>query len=255
MKGAFLMEHKPAGSKKLKDLKKGDIIRTRIPFEENTRDYYNGYHPKEIRGEMYKDRKGDTSKPRFVIVIGHENNDVIYLPMTSQHEGYDSKHQYPLIDNSMTWKKDPDMKSWVELDSLRSVRMDPKWDIQYIGKLIDSDITNIMVQLGKRDIDFESKRDQRAYISIGKNERFERTLEENGYTLSKEQLTGKTYKHENGRTVTKSRWGLVKYHVPLSKEEVTEMIEKREGKPLNDFALAVADLTEKSNNKESETLL
>lgn len=34
--------------KKPKDLRKGDIIRIRVPFEENTSDYYNGYHPKEI---------------------------------------------------------------------------------------------------------------------------------------------------------------------------------------------------------------
>ena len=86
-------------------------------------DYYNGYHPKEIRGgEWYKDRFGDTSKPRFCIVIGREDNNVLYLPMTSRHARCDNKHQYTLQDNSMTWKKNEDMKSYVELDTLRAVQ-------------------------------------------------------------------------------------------------------------------------------------
>ena len=56
--------------RKPKDLRKGDIVFMRIPFEENTSDYYNGYRPKEIRGNLFRDRNGDSSKPRFVIEIG-----------------------------------------------------------------------------------------------------------------------------------------------------------------------------------------
>ena len=67
-----------------------------------------------------------------------------------------------------------------------------------------------------------------------------------------DEFTEKTYRKEDGRTITKSRWGLVKYHVPLSKEEVTELVAKREGKPIDDFTRAVADITEKSVKKESE---
>ena len=167
-------------SRKLKDLKKGDIIRMRIPFEENTPDYYNGYDPKEIRGHMYKDRFGNTSKPRFVIVVGHDADNIMYLPLTSRHSRFDSSHQYELQDNSMTWKKDEDMKSYVEVDSLRARWANPEWDIHYFGRVAENDMVNIMVKLGRRQIDFDSLRDQRVYVSRNKEEAFERKLSENG---------------------------------------------------------------------------
>ena len=43
-------QEKPGGeTRKLQELRKGDIVFLDIPFEENTRDYYNGYTPEEIR--------------------------------------------------------------------------------------------------------------------------------------------------------------------------------------------------------------
>lgn len=249
------MQHVKDEYRKLRDLKKGDIINMRIPFEENTRDYYNGYDPKEIRGHLYKNGFGQTAKFRMVIVIGRDDSSIMYLPLTSRHESqHDSSHQYILQDNSMTYKKDPDMKSYVEVDSLRAVYARPNWDIQYIGRIMENDMVNIMVKLGKRDIDFESKRDQRTYVSRNKEASFERSLKENGYILSKEEQTEKIYSKDDGRTITKSRWGLVKYHVPLSKEEVTKMIMKREGNPVDDFTMAVTNITKNFVNKESEAI-
>lgn len=244
-----------AGVKKLNGLRKGDIIYMRIPFEENTPDYYNGYHPKEIRGgRMYKDRFGDTSKPRFVVVIGHDDSSIIYCSLTSRHSRFDSKHQYMLQDNSMTWKKSPDMKSYVEVDSIRAVYVNPDWDFQYVGRADPNDMANIMSRAGRREIDFGSRRDQRGYISRTKEVSFERRLSENGYVLSDEKSSEKekVYIKEDGRTVTKSRYGLVKYHVPLSKEEVTELVAKREGKPVDSFTRAVTEITERWSKKESE---
>lgn len=254
--GHFFMEQKETEykqyeSRKLCELKKGDIIRTRIPFEENTPDYYNGYYPKQIRGRLFRDRFGNTSKPRFVIVVGYDENNIMYLPLTSRHCRCDERHQYTLQDNSMTWKRDSDMKSYVECNSLRAIRINPEWDMQYIGRIEENDMTNIMVKVGKYEIDFESKRDQRAYISKTKEEAFERRLKENGYTLSHKEFESRTYTSDNGRTVTKSRWGLVKYHVPLSKEEVTKLVAKREGKPMDDFTRAIRNITEKSVIEES----
>lgn len=241
--------------KKPKDLRKGDIIRIRVPFEENTSDYYNGYHPKEIRGgEWYKDRFGDTSKPRFCIVIGREDNNVLYLPMTSRHARCDNKHQYTLQDNSMTWKKNEDMKSYVELDTLRAVHTGEDWNIQSFGRVAENDMTNIMVRLGRRKLDMNSDRDQRIYVSPNKETAFEKQMAENGYIVSESTERGKTYNKEDGRTVTKSKWGFVMYHVPMSKEDVTAMVAKREGKLIDDFAKAVADITEKSARQESEVI-
>ncbi len=255
------MEAKGQKTKNLRDLRKGDILYMGIPFEENTADYYNGYSPKQIRGCEYKNKFGQSGKSRYVIVIGHDGNSIQYLPLTSRHKGFDKDHQYTLKDNSMTHKPEPDMKSYVEIDSLRSVYASPDWKIEYTGRVTENDMVNIMVQLGKRDIDFMSKRDQRGYVSRGKEESFENRLQENGYFLCKNDFDKKTYKNDDGRTVTKSKWGLVKYHVPLSKEEVTELVAVREGKSVtqfkkerdsvDDFARAVTDITEKSVEKES----
>lgn len=239
------MGHREYEIRKLRDLKKGDIVYLRIPYEENTRDYYNGYNPKEIRGHMFKDRFGDTSKPRMVIVVGRDGNNMLYLPLTSRHSGFDSDRHYVLQDNSMTWKKDPDMKSYVEISSLRAVYIDPERDLHYDGRIRENDMVNIMVKLGRREINLESRRDQRAYVSRNKDEAFERHLMENGYMLSKERSDGRVFSGKEGRTVKKSKWGLVHYHVPLSKEEVKRMVEKREEKPEDEFARAVYDITEK----------
>lgn len=247
-------------TKKPSDLRKGDIIRMRIPFEENTPDYYNGHSPKKVRGELYKDRFGNSSKPRFVVVIGRENDNIIYLPLTSRHSGFDNQHQYALQDNSMTWKKDEDMKSYVECHALRAVYANPDWDIQNFGHVAENDMVNIMVKAGKRNINFESKRDQRAYISRAKNDTFEKQLAEQGFVQQKdpsgntynEEIKGTVFAHSDGRTVEKQKWGLVRYHVPLSIQEVTEMVAARESRPVDEFTKAVADITEKTVNKESE---
>lgn len=91
--------------KSLKELRKGDIVHMGIPFEENTTDYYNGYRPQEIRGSLYTDKDGRAAKARYIVVIGHDENNIMYLPLTSRRSGFDEKHQYELEDNSMTYKK------------------------------------------------------------------------------------------------------------------------------------------------------
>lgn len=248
------MEHEEFATRKPKDLRKGDIVRMRIPFEENTPDYYNGYKPEDIRGELYKDRFGSTSKPRFVIVMGQEGRNIIYLPLTSRHSGFDSEHQYTLQDNSMTWKKDPDMKSYVEVDSVRAVYANPNWDIQYIGRAAENDMVNIAVRLGKTTLDMDSKRDQRVYVSRNNTASFERNLAEKGYEVSKSEPNQTTYRNKEGRTITKQKWGLVRYHVPLSKEEVTNLVAERENIPVDEFTKAVTDITEKLASIESEVM-
>lgn len=70
--------------KSLKEVRKGDILYMGIPYEENTKDYYNGYRPQEIRGGLYTDKDGRAAKARYVVVIGRGDNDIIYLPLTSE---------------------------------------------------------------------------------------------------------------------------------------------------------------------------
>ena len=238
--------------RKPKDLRKGDIVFMRIPFEENTSDYYNGYRPKEIRGNLFRDRNGDSSKPRFVIVIGKDDRQLIYLPLTSRHARFDSEHQYMLQDNSMTYRKDPDMKSYVECDALRTVYIKQDWDIQYNGRIAENDMANIMSRVGKRELDLSSRRDQRVYVSQNKTEAFEQKLKKNGYTVTDSRMLEKTWQAEDGKTVTKSKWGLVHFHVPLSKEEVTELVAERERKPVDDFTRAVMTITDNQATERAD---
>lgn len=245
------MDNGEYSTRKLAELEKGDIVYMRIPFEENTPDYYNGYKPEEIRGGLYQNRLGETSKTRQVVVVGHDKNSIQYLTLTSRSNSkHDSKHQYTLQDNSMTKRKDPDMKSYVEVDSLRSVYANPKWDIAYTGRVSQTDMVNIIVRLGTNEIDFESCSDQMAYVSNNRTEEFEKRLDDNGYKLERVTPGKKIYKNGEGRTVEKSEQNVVRYHVPLSKKEVAEMVAVREGRPADDFTMAVADITEKSLKTE-----
>lgn len=245
------MDEVKPGIKKFQSLKKGDVVRMRIPYEENTPDYYNGYSPKEIRGELFKDKYGMDSKPRFVIVIGKDGNNLLYLPMTSRHSRFDTKHQYVLQDNSMTWKRDPDMKSYVEVSSLRAIRIKQEWDVQYFGRIAENDMANIMSQAGKNQLNLESKRDQRVYVSRNNEQKFEEQLFAHGFALTKEEALRKEYKKEDGITVTRTKWGMVKYHVPLSKEEVAALVAERESPPEDDFTRAVRSITESREREQA----
>ena len=83
-------QEKPGGeTRKLQELRKGDIVFLDIPFEENTRDYYNGYTPDEIRGKPFTDRFGRSSRERIGIYIGREGKHMSYLPVTTNSAASD----------------------------------------------------------------------------------------------------------------------------------------------------------------------
>ena len=143
------------------------------------------------------------------------------------------------------------MKSYVEVSSLRAVYVNRKWDLQFFGRIAENDMANIMVQAGKNQLDLNSKRDQRVYVSRNKEQKFEEQLTASGFALVKEEAFQKEYKKEDGRTVTRTKWGMVKYHVPLSKEEVKALVAKRETPPEDDFARAVQSIQTTSEREQS----
>ena len=51
----------------------------------------------------------------------------------------------------MTWRKDDEMKSYVEIDTLRAIHTKEDWNIQSFGQVAENDMANIMVQLGNSD--------------------------------------------------------------------------------------------------------
>ena len=222
-------------TRKLAQLRRGDVINIRIPFEENTRDYYNGYKPEEIRDAPFTDRFGKSAKTRMVIYIGRDEETLLYLPLTSKTgHAHDVLHQYQLKDNSMLPSRDPARKSFVEVDSLRAIKVSKYWDLNYTARIGNEDLNNILHRVSNNTMQFDTKRDQRGYIPTFMRETFERELYQGGYQLALEDDYQRTYrKPSTGQVVSRTRYGMVHYHYPLSKEEVREMVAQREGRSLH----------------------
>lgn len=216
-------------TRKLTALRKGDIVNINVLYEENTRDYYNGYKPEEIRGHRFKDRFGQSQKRRMVIYIGRDGDTMLFLPLTSQTAESSIPHQYILKDNSMTPRRNPDMKSYVDVENLRAVHISYHRDIAYTGRITKEDLANIMHRLSNFTLQFNSRRDQRGYVPDDMEEVFQAELENQGYQLRSETEYKKTYAKESGETVTRTKYGIVHYHVPVTKEQVYIMVCHREG--------------------------
>lgn len=249
-------------TRKLHDLRRGDIINMRVPFEENTRDYYNGYKPEEIRGRPFTDRFGQSGKERMVIYMGRMGQTMLYLPLTSkQHDADERYEQYELKDNSMTPKKDPTRKSYVETHTLRSMKINRNRNLDYTGRLNKLDLGNIIHRIANNTLQLDSNRDQRGYIPNTMREVFLMELIHQGFCDWRQTPYGDVYrKKDQSSSVTLTQFGMVHYHVNVTKEEVHEMISKREGRPLPplkdsslDFQQQVQQLTNGKETKQYAT--
>ena len=215
-------------TRKITQLKRGDIINIKAPFEENTKDYYNGYTPEQIRGHKFTDRFGLSAKSRMVIYIGRDNQTLYYLPVTSKQKRGDLPHQYELKDNSMTPKADADRHSYVECENLRAIEIPFGTDIPYTNRITNEDLANIMHRISNIALQFDSQRDKRGYITPEMKETFEQELTSRGFTVRKETEDRKIWRKKNVE-VTQTKYGLIHYHVDMSKQDVTIMVSKREG--------------------------
>lgn len=212
----------------LQHLRKGDIVWIDAPFEENTRDYYNGYHPKAIRGNLYTDRFGRTGKSRMVMYLGRDERLMFYLPLTSSAGNYfDPMYQYKLTDNSMTYKPTPDTQSFVETAAVRVVGVHPMRPLPYDGRVTKEDLGRILYQVTGHSFRMEGTKDRRGYISDPVQPTWETMLLSDGYRkVEKEDRI--VYK-KSGHIITRTQYGMVSYHQCLTKEEVREKVQLREG--------------------------
>lgn len=246
-------------TRKLQDLRRGDIINIRVPFEENTRDYYNGYKPGEIRGRPFTDRFGQSGKERMVIYMGRMGQTMLYLPLTSkQHDTNERYEQYELKDNSMTPKKDPTRKSYVETHTLRSMWIGRQRELSYTGRINKWDLGNIIHRIANNTLQLDSNRDQRGYIPNTMREVFLMELIHQGFGDWKQTPYGDVYTKKDKRSsVTLTSFGMVHYHVNATKDEVHEMVSRREGRPLPplkesslDFQQKIQQLTNRKETKQ-----
>lgn len=244
---------------KLHDLHMGDIVLLNVPFEENTRDYYNGYKPLEIRDKPFQNRLGQTSKIRPVVYIGHDRNTISYLGITSHASACcDSLHQYKLKNKSFMREGDT-RQAYVELGSLRAMNVSYKRELSVPGKLEQEELDNILHRVSHDTLQFTSKRDHRGYVPKDMQEAFQAELAHQGYELETKEPYSTTYKKkETGETVTCTKYGMMHYHFPMSKEEVREMVSRREGRPITpppetketDFKTTIDQLSAKMKTQE-----
>lgn len=219
-------------TRKITQLRRGDIINIDAPFEENTRDYYNGYTPQQIRGHKFTDRFGQSSKSRMVIYIGRDEQTLYYLPVTSRQTEVDLPHQYELKDNSMTPKaKNENIKSYVECDNLRTVQIPFGTDIPYTNRITNEDLKNIIHRISNLTLTFGSQRDKRGYVPHEARETFEQELSDRGFIIRKETENRKIWRKDNIE-ITQTKYGLIHYHVVLSKQDVAVLVSKREGRDI-----------------------
>lgn len=216
--------------KKLKDLVPGDIVKVHVLFVENTRDYYNGYKPEEIRGSLYTDRFGHSGKDRMIIYLGRDGKSMCYLPLTTKHRSFhDLTHQYELKDNSMTEKSSPNLRSFVEVDHVRMMKVAYDSDLHYIGHTAQEDLENLFHRISNNTLQYNGMRDQRGYVPDSMFPLFEKELFDTGYQkVSTNPYRAVYTKKENGQKVIRTQNGMVHYHKELSKDEVRKSVFARE---------------------------
>lgn len=218
-------------TRNITQLRRGDIIHIDAPFEENTKDYYNGYAPEKIRGRKFTDRFGNSSKKRMVIYIGRDNQTLYYLPVTSKQKQTDLPHQYELKDNSMTPKADENTHSYVECENLRAIDIPFGTNIDYTNRINKEDLYNILHRISNIALHLTSNRDKRGYILPEAKETFEKELTDRGFKVRQETEDRKVWKNQNV-TITQTKYGLVHYHVDMSKQAITDLVSKREGRDI-----------------------
>lgn len=214
------------------DLEFGDIILANVAFEENTRDYYQGYPVYHIINDAITDEFGRTSKIRPVVIMGQTGKQVFVAPLTSQNgSNYDFEHQLQLKDTP-EMLKDVD-NSFVEVTDVRMVFLDPSYEVPYLTKLGNIDTKNLVEKYETR---FQTRAfnnptkdthtyipDEESFYDYWKNEGYERkgntllkgihsiTLHDgiasSHYDVSKEEVLKRTHKHSTFtlRTSTKRK--------------------------------------------------
>lgn len=214
------------------DLEFGDIILANVTFEENTRDYYQGYPVYHIINDAITDAFGRTSKIRPVVIMGKTDGQVFVAPLTSQNgSNYDFEHQLQLED-TVEMLKGVD-NSFVEVTDVRRVFLDPSYEVPYLTKLGPIDTENLVEKYKTR---FQTRAfnnptkdthtyipDKESFYDYWQNEGYERkgntllkgnhsiTLHDgiasSHYKVPKEEVLKRTHKHSTFtlRTSTKRK--------------------------------------------------
>lgn len=131
-------------------------------------------------------------------------------------------------------------------------------ELSYTGRINKWDLGNIIHRIANNTLQLDSNRDQRGYIPNTMREVFLMELIHQGFGDWKQTPYGDVYTKKDKRSsVTLTSFGMVHYHVNATKEEVHEMVSRREGRPLPplkesslDFQQKIQQLTNRKETKQ-----
>lgn len=232
----------------ISDLKFGDIVWVKIPYVENDPISYNGYSPKRISGNIYRDKNGYTGKVRPAMVIGTENNNIIYAYLSSRKPAERNKHFWHEVQNLENIPRTSE-HSYVQCSEPRSLSL--KTDtVRKIGYLHTEDIQLIKDKMNSLSTTVITGYDAIRYMNENTKQQLIDIVNEKGYEKTEKGYT-------NGHVhITINETGIIRYHFPLSVQEVRERT--KEMYPHIQFKLAVEELRIKEmelhKNERTHTL-
>lgn len=200
-------------TKPLTDITRGDILLTRILYEENTSDYYSGHNPYDVISRARTDHNGNNSKIRPVVVLDNINGELFVAPLTTKHDSeHDDEHQMEL---KHTENLPGDTRSFVEVSNVRRIHSRDR-PIPYITKIDPSDMSNLVERYETRILsDYHFREQKHTHVFVPDKKTYENKLKGDGYTQT-DNIWSK------GKHSVEFKGDMVTSKVDLSLEEVLQ---------------------------------
>lgn len=212
--------------KKVKNLEFGDVVYINAPFKENTNEFYNGYNVEDVLGSKYKNRFGQSSKKRPVMVISNENNEIHYAPLTSKHNALphhpDTKNHYKCTTEVKANDKHPKYyTSYIELDTISTFKFNNENQTISSQSLNDFDKGIIQREFTKRSRDYSEKEDTKRFIQDFRKPKLINHLKHTGFEEENQNESIKFKKDNMEINIDKN--GIITYHHIRTLDEVLEL--------------------------------
>ena len=202
--------------KKVKNLEFGDVVYINAPFKENTNEFYNGYNVEDVLGSKYKNRFGQSSKKRPVMVISNENNEIHYTPLTSKHNALPDHPDVKANDEHPKY-----YTSYIELDTISTFKFNNENQTISTQALNDFDKGIIQREFTKRSRDYSEKEDTKRFIQDFRKPKLINHLKHTGFEEENQNESIKFKKDNMEINIDKN--GIITYHHIRTLDEVLEL--------------------------------
>ena len=205
--------------KKVKNLEFGDVVYINAPFKENTNEFYNGYNVEDVLGSKYKNRFGQSSKKRPVMVISNENNEIHYAPLTSKHNAFPD---HPDATEVKANNEHPKYyTSYIELDTISTFKFNNENQTISTQPLNDFDKGIVQREFTKRSRDYSEKEDTKRFIQDFRKPKLINHLKHTGFEEENQNESIKFKKDNMEINIDKN--GIITYHHIRTLDEVLEL--------------------------------